>query len=161
MRAIVLLDTSVYLNILDVPGYNQDRNSILDEFQHKIEDEDLFFLPMATMWETGNHISGLPDGRQRFRFGTKLVEDVSKAIEGVAPYRPTYLPSREEFFTWLREFPEFVKLSKSERKTDGGVSLSDLSIIKEWEVTRKRSNMSKVLIWSLDSDLAGYDSSIK
>jgi len=160
VSAIVLLDTSVYLNILDVPGYNQDRESILDEFRHKIEDEDLFFLPMATIWETGNHISRLPDGGQRFRFGSMLVDDVSKAIEGVAPYRPTYFPEREEFFAWLKEFPEFMKRSKSEKKTCG-VSLGDLSIIKEWEVTCKRNNMSTVLIWSLDSDLAGYDSSVK
>ena len=160
MSAIVLLDTSVYLNILDVPGYNQDREEILDEFLYRIEDNDLFFLPMATIWETGNHISRLPNGRQRYRFGSTLVEDVSKAIEGVAPYRPTYFPEREEFFAWLKEFPEFVKRSKSEKKTCG-VSLGDLSIIKEWEVTCKRNNMSTVLIWSLDSDLAGYDSSVK
>jgi hypothetical protein len=63
VSAIVLLDTSVYLNILDVPGYNQDREEILDEFLHRIEDNDLFFLPMATIWETGNHISTLPNGR--------------------------------------------------------------------------------------------------
>lgn len=31
-------------------------------------------------------------------------------------------------------------------------------MIKEWQATRTRHNMSRVLIWSLDADLAGYDS---
>ena len=57
MSAIVLLDTSVYLNILDVPGWNQERDTILDEFEIRVGDDDIFLLPMATIWETGNHIA--------------------------------------------------------------------------------------------------------
>lgn len=58
---------------------------------------------------------------------------------------------------WLVEFPDYAQRNKSETKTREGVSLSDLSIIKEWEQTRDRHFMSRVLIWSLDSDLSGYD----
>lgn len=38
-----------------------------------------------------------------------------------------------------------------------GTSLSDHSIIKEWEKLCKRHRMSRVLIWSLDADLIAYD----
>lgn len=48
MSDIVLLDTSVYLNVLDVPGFNQDRDEILDEFAVRVESGDYFLLPMAT-----------------------------------------------------------------------------------------------------------------
>ncbi|NTV14918.1 MAG: hypothetical protein HGA96_13460 [Desulfobulbaceae bacterium] len=161
MSAIVLLDTSVYLNILDVPGNNQDRDDVLAEFEIRIQDEDHFLLPMASIWETGNHIADLGNGGLRYTFGNRLVDDVTKAINGNTPYRPTHFPTREEFLAWLAEFPDHVKKNKSEKKIREGISLSDLSIIKEWEAAKARHNMSRVLIWSLDSDLTGYDTGAK
>ena len=32
MGEVSLIDTSVFLNVLDVPGLNQERENILDEF---------------------------------------------------------------------------------------------------------------------------------
>jgi hypothetical protein len=79
------------------------------------------------------------------------------AINGVTPYSATHFPTREEFLQWLAAFPEYAQINKSDRKTREGISLSDMSIIKEWERACERHSMSRVLIWSLDSDLAGYD----
>ncbi|MBN2495169.1 MAG: hypothetical protein JXR96_11295 [Deltaproteobacteria bacterium] len=155
MSAIVLLDTSIYLNILDVPGSNQDRSEVLDEFKARIERGDNFLLPLATILETGNHIADLQDGNHRFAFAERLLLDVKKAMEGQAPYRPTRFPDREVFMGWLKDFPEYVKRSGREQRE--GISLSDLSIIKEWEATRSMNNMRRTQIWSLDSHLAGYD----
>ncbi|MFM8445119.1 MAG: hypothetical protein ACKN9W_17500 [Methylococcus sp.] len=157
MSDIVLLDTSVYLNVLDIPGFNQDRDDILEIFANRVEDGDHFLLPMATIWETGNHVADLPDGGRRYQFALKLVEDMRGALAGNTPYRATYFPDRETFLVWLGDFPDYAKINKSDRRTREGVSLSDLSIIKEWEQTRNRLSMSRVLIWSLDSDLASYD----
>jgi len=157
MGAIVLLDTSIFLNVLDVPQNNQDRDSVLDEYSDRIRNDDIFLLPMATIWETGNHIADLPDGGRRRTFALKLTEAVALAVQGDAPYRPTYFPDREEFLGWLREFPDYAQRNKSAKKTREGVSLADLSIIKEWERTCRLNPMSRVLIWSLDSDLFGYD----
>lgn len=157
MGDIVLLDTSVYLNVLDVPGFNQDREGILNEFQACVQNGDYFLLPMATIWETGNHIADLPEGGRRRQFAQKLVDAVRDALHGAAPYRTTYFPDREVFMSWLVDFPDYAQRNKTDRKIREGVSLSDLSIIKEWEQTRDRHSMSRVLIWSLDEDLAGYD----
>jgi len=156
MSSIVLVDTSVYLNVLDVPGWNQDRAPVLDEFGVRVHAGDYFVLPMATVWETGNHISDLANGQLRRKFAKKLFDDVSNAMNGKTPYRATYFPSKDEFLTWLGEFPEYAMRNKSPKKEREGVSLADLSIIKEWERTCRTSSMSTVLIWSLDSDLAGY-----
>lgn len=65
MADIVLLDTSVFLNVLNIPGFNQDFGRIRDEFERRIRKADHFLLPMATIWETGNHIAHLPDGTVR------------------------------------------------------------------------------------------------
>jgi hypothetical protein len=105
MSEIVLLDTSVYLNILDIPGFNQDRVEIFEAFAARVESDDYFLLPMASIWETGNHIADLADGGNRYRYAKKLVEDVRGAIKGEAPYRPTYFPDREVFLGWLAHYP--------------------------------------------------------
>ena len=158
MSDIVLLDTSVYLNILDVPGFSQSREEILDSFGARVRDGHYFLLPMATIWETGDHIADLTDGRLRRRFAQKLVEQVTQAFNDQAPFKTTYFPESEVFLRWLGDFPDYAQRTKSDRQTREGVSLSDLSIIKEWEQTRDRHSMSRVLIWSLDRDLAAYDS---
>jgi hypothetical protein len=157
MSAIVLLDTSIYLNVLNVTGRNQNRSHVLKEFQQHIELGSYFLLPLATIWETGNHIAHLADGRLRWKFAQILVADVEKAFNGDAPYRSTYFPEREVFLHWLRAFPEFAQKSKSLEKTTEGTSLADLSIIKEWERVCAQNSMSRVLIWSLDCDLSSYD----
>jgi hypothetical protein len=157
MSDIVLLDTSVYLNVLNVPGWNQDSQTIQEEIAERYEMGDSFLLPMATIWETGNHIADLPNGGRRRQYAQILVDDVNRAINGDTPYRPTHFPDREEFLRWLSAYPEYAQRNKSEDKTREGVSLADLSIIKEWERTCSLHSMSRVLIWSLDSDLASYD----
>lgn len=155
MSAIVLLDTSVYLNILDIPGLNQYRDAVLGEFGQKVANKDYFLLPLATILETGNHISRLNDGGNRRQFAQKMVDDVRRAMTGEAPYRPTQFPSRDEFLGWLYNFPDKAMRSKQgRRERQEGMSLSDLSIYMEWKRTCDLNSMSRVLIWSLDSDLS-------
>jgi hypothetical protein len=152
MSDIVLLDTSVYLNVLDVPGFNQKRDDILNEFGDRDRNDDSFFLPMATIWETGNHISHLPNGGLRYQFAQQFVKDVGKALNGNLPYKMTYFPEKNVFLEWLGDFPDCAKRQ---------VSFGDLSIIKEWKQACNIFPMSRVLIWSLDSDLAGYDTGLR
>lgn len=157
MSHIVLLDTSVYLNVLDVPTCNQDRDEILAEFEVCIDRGDHFLLPLAVVWETGNHIADLGDGGTRRVFAQKLLDDVTRAFQGDVPYRATHFPERAEFLDWLDAFPDMAMRNKSAWKLREGTSLADLSIIKEWERSCALHPMSRVRVWSLDSDLAGYD----
>jgi hypothetical protein len=92
MSAIVLLDTSIYLNVLNVPRFNQERNAVLGEFPAAIEAGNYFLLPLATVWETGNHIADLPDGQTRRRYAERLIADVTKALWGERRpiVRPTF-----------------------------------------------------------------------
>lgn len=157
MSDIVLLDTTIYLNVLDVPGRNQQRDEIFNGFRERVCNGDYFLLPLATIWETGNHISRLSSGKLRRQYALQLAENVQSALNGEAPYRTTYFPDRSIFAQWLQAFPDFAQRNKSPEKITEGVSLSDLSIIKEWELTRDRHPELRVLIWSLDRDLAAYD----
>ena len=158
MSAIILLDTSIYLNILNVPGCNMDTQEVFDEFQKRINAKDTFLLPFATILETGNHISRIANGRTRRVWASKMVKDVEDALNGIAPYCPTSFPDREEFLSWLKAFPDHAMRTKKMKKdkNEGG-SLSDFTIIREWEKICEQNPMSRVSIWSLDEDLKGYD----
>jgi hypothetical protein len=145
------------LNVLDVPAFNQDRKTILYDFKKYINGRCSFILPMATIWETGNHIADLAAGGNRFKYSQKFVQDVTNALSGNTPYTATHFPDREEFLNWLSDYPEYAKTNKSSTHRREGTSLSDLSIIKEWENMKKKTAQRRVLIWSLDTDLQAYD----
>lgn len=51
MSAIVLIDTSIYLNILDVPGRNQARDAVFAELERHINARDHLLLPAASIWK--------------------------------------------------------------------------------------------------------------
>lgn len=89
MSAIILLDTSVYLNVLNIPGRNQQRQDVLKAFERSIEARDYLLLPVPAIWETGNHVSRLSNGGLRFQYARLFVDDVGRAINGETPYSPT------------------------------------------------------------------------
>lgn len=158
MREILLIDTSVYLVLRRVPDVELDETAVRERID-TMGDTTSLLLPMATVWETGNHISRLANGGLRYQHATSFVEDVKAAISGDAPYAPTYFPDPDGFVTWLGAFPDLVKANKSLTKLGEGPSLADVSIIKEWERTCDLNQGSTVAIWSLDNDLAGYSRS--
>ena len=73
MSSICLIDTSVFLNILNVPRCNEDR---MQNFKEYIELGCTFLLPMATILETGNHIAQNGDGTIRRKTAIHFVKEV-------------------------------------------------------------------------------------
>lgn len=148
--SIALVDTSVFTNILNVPGFNQDRKEILASFKEYVELGTTFVLPLAAMVETGNHIGQLDDGRVRRHMARRFRTEVRKAIEGSAPFVPATPWEFPRLKDWLDEFPERAK---------EGLGLADLSIVKEWERLCSLHRARRVFIWSLDGHLNAYDRS--
>ncbi len=148
MSEIVLVDTSVLLNVIDVPGRNESRAEVLTELRAHIEQGNHLLLPMAAVVEMGNHIAHVGNGAQARAAADRFVTEVRKALRGESPWRMTQFPSNEQVLTWLNEFPNCVSR---------GVGFGDLSIIKEWESACAKHPMSTVVIWSKDADLAGYE----
>ncbi len=72
MSAIVIVDTSVLLNILNVPGRNERRVEVLAELGGLIETGDHLFIPMAAIVEVGNHIAQLGNGAQQAGHGRAI-----------------------------------------------------------------------------------------
>ena len=145
---IWLIDTSILCNILDLPGFNQDRTEILGEFENRISSGDLFFLPFVVFIETGNHIAQL-SGNYKYEFAQKFVHLVKQALNSEAPFKPLRFPEKDELLRIIDEFPEFA---------GKGIGFGDFSIIEDWKDQTSKFMAYSVRIWSLDSGLQGYES---
>lgn len=152
MSAIVIVDSSVLLNIIDVPGRNQRKAEVLDRLAVLIDSEDHLFIPMAAIVEVGNHIAHVANGAQRRAAAERFVKEVRSALADEAPWKPINFPSNQEVFSWLDAFPD----SATKR-----VGMGDLSIRQEWESCCNRYPMSRVRVWTLDGDLAGLDRPVR
>ena len=143
---IWIVDTSIFLNVLDVPNFNQDRIQVLKDFEERIINNDTFLLPYAAIIETGNHIAQLGGGN-KYTYSIKFIEQVKAALNGTAPWKALRFPTFNEVDKWLPDFPSHA--SK-------GIGYGDFSIIKEWEIQSESFSVYSVRIWSLDSGLIGY-----
>ncbi len=148
MYAIYIIDTSVLLNILDAPGYNQDRDTVFADFKDRIKAKSRFQLPIAAIIETGNHIARIPNGDRRRRCAEKFCNMVEKALDGQAPWVVTQTPDAQKIRKWLAQFPDHAMQA---------LSIADTSIIHVWEEACIRNRGKRVAIWSLDQNLAAHD----
>jgi len=148
MTAICLLDTSVFVEILNVPGKATQHEVILTQLGERIRRRESLFLPMATILETGNHLGQNGDGHARRRCAQRFVREVSTALAGQSPFKPISFLQATELQAWLSEFPDHAM---------SGSGLGDLSIIQDWQRLCAQNRGRRVYIWSLDDHLRAYD----
>lgn len=147
--SVCLVDTSIFTNVLNVPGYNQSRHEVLRELRRITRQDGVnLLLPAAVIFETGNKIAYVNDGRQRREFAKKFVQEVRRAFDGHSPWVPTAVPDRRTILKWIDGFPD---------RAMEGKSFADHSIVSEWERQCALHRARRVYIWSLDDDLCGYD----
>ena len=75
MSSIVIVDTSVLLNIMDVPSRNQHKEDVLNRLEALIEARDHLFIPMAAIVAVGNHIAQVKSGAHRRAAAERFVKD--------------------------------------------------------------------------------------
>lgn len=146
--SICLLDTSIFVEILNVPNMGKQYRTILAELKQKIQNSESLFLPMATIFETGNHIAQNGDGAQRRKCAEDFVEQVQQSLAGTSPFTPLNFPMSEDLQQWLAGFPD------SAMRESG---IGDLSIIHDWKRQCELFPIRHVYIWSLDIHLSSYD----
>jgi hypothetical protein len=151
MSSICIIDTSIFCNILKVPTKSQQYIETMKQFEHHIKSRYTFLLPMATIYETGNHIAQNGDGRVRRKTAELFVEQVRKAFHGEAPWTPTPFDNAKEFSIWLAQFPD---------QAMRGSGIGDLSIIKVFERQCELHPNRPVFIWSYDAHLQAYNRTI-
>lgn len=155
MSSICLIDTSIFLNFLNVPNCNQDRQIVFKDFETYAQSGCTFLLPMATILETGNHIAKNGDGTIRRKTAILFVKVVKEALKGESPWQPTKFPDTNQILDWIDKFPDLAGKNKTPDKQEG-TSFGDISIIEEFNKLCKRFPSREIFIWSLDRDLQNY-----
>ncbi|MBD3727523.1 MAG: 30S ribosomal protein S2 [Moraxella osloensis] len=81
---------------------------------------------------------------------------IKQSLNGENPFRISDFDLTDELKDWLGQFPNEVGKNKLSTKPNEGISLTDFSIVKEFEKLCQLYPMSEIFIWSLDSDLKHY-----
>lgn len=147
MTAICLIDTSVFVEILNVPGKAQQHAVIMQALEDRIRDRETLFLPMASILETGNHIGQNGTGGVRRDCAQRFVDQVRAALGGQSPFTPINFLTEADMQRWLAEFPDHAMR---------GSGLGDLSIIHDFHRLCDQNSARRVYIWSLDHHLQSY-----
>jgi predicted nucleic acid-binding protein len=153
---IVLVDTSVFCELIEIPRMCSEHKSYRKLFEVRIKDGERFLLPMATLLETGNHIGQNGDGSQRRKAAERFVRLVTQAIAGDTPFTATPFVVPETLAAWLGELPGWVTRADAKGKGSG---LGDLSIHHEWVHQCKLHPRRRVYVWSKDAHLSSFDRS--
>lgn len=142
------IDTSVFCNILDVPGKNQQKEDVMRELRELIKDKDgnALILPFATIVETGNHIAHCPDGNIRRKVAIRFIEVIKKTVNDDAPwqfYSDQF--SEEDLLEMCRHFPDAAM---------SGMAFGDVSIVQAYNRYKQETPaIHTIRIWSIDTHL--------
>lgn len=159
MGDVVFVDTSVLLNVLDVPGKNSDREEVTSTFKKRVQEGHTFVIPATSVIEVGNHIAQLPDGGLRRDRARRFERFLLASLQGTPPWVVSGLVWDQTFLTGLIEgrtelhLPGLVDFASSQ------VGAGDAAILHERERYRSRVDVPSgqtVTIWTLDQGLAAY-----
>lgn len=145
------IDTSIIMNLLEVPYMCQEAESVKKEFRKAVENKELLILPMSTIIESGNHIAHIRDGLKRREKALKFQEFLQKTANKEAPWTLYGLElEKEDLLSLAKDFPEAAQKMS--------MGLGDLSIIRFYEKYKSSvPSIGHIMIWSTDRHLAGYE----
>ncbi len=148
----VFIDTSVVLNVVDVPGFNQNRAAVADQHREFVAAGVPMLLPLVAVVETGNHIA--QSKGDRHRSASTFAELLRKVAAGIAPWTPNEL-------TWNARLVESLVAGDGDglvSKLVRGVGAGDALILVERAdyCRRLRWPVDSVAIWTLDGGLKSY-----
>jgi hypothetical protein len=152
--AICLIDTSVFVELLGVPGMCTRREAVRDRFELLVRARARLYVSLAVVIETGNHIAQNGDGQQRRAVAAEFLRSVEGALAGTAPWKIVPLPKEDELRALLRSFADDVH--RNERRGKGR-SLGDAALVREFHRQCELNPARRVFIWTLDGGLEVFD----
>jgi hypothetical protein len=157
MAEVVFVDTSVLLNVLDVPGKNSDRSTVMTDFKALLVGNATLVIPVAAVVEVGNHIAQLPSGSDRRTRASRFCDFLDRSLRGEAPWVVSGVPWDGSFLSRLINgdggLPALTELCVSQ------VGSGDASILLELSSYRERADIPSAMpvrLWTLDAGLAAY-----
>ncbi len=151
LPVVCFLDTSVLVEILDVPFMNDHRTDILVEMERRRSERVSFVLPTATVIETGNHMFQIKDGRARRACARTYQSLLDATVAGTAPW---VLHAR----TWDGAFLKALcdggttGLTLADHAAQCLLGVGDLSIVAERDMYQAKVRAT-VKIWTLEQTM--------
>lgn len=145
------MDTSIVMNLLEIPNMCADVERVKEEFRRIIENKETLILPLSTIIESGNHTAHINDGAIRRTKAMKFGEFLKKTANSEAPWTLYGVEiTKEDLLTLAEEFPN--------RALKEQMGIGDMSIIRFYEKYKKTiPAIGKIMIWSTDKHLQGYE----
>lgn len=129
MRKVLVIDTSIFCVLLEIPGKEYcgtdsdkwTKKRIDKKINDEKENKSTLILPFATIIETGNHIAN--SNRERRKYALLLAEIIRKCTNKEEPWAAFYEQSHIEANKWLEDLAEKWPDYVSEK-----ISLGDFTI---------------------------------
>ena len=148
MNRVHFVDTSVLVELLNIPGFRNQHEEVNAEYLRLDRAGDTFVLPVAVLIETGNHIAHVEDGRMRWKTANTFKALVERALDGTKNWNVMPEIRSDVLKTILEQIPLQAK-----QKTGFG----DVSIIEQFnDYWEHKQPIGEMRIWSLDTHLQGY-----
>ena len=144
------IDTSIIMNLLEIPQRCQNAEAVKEEFRQAVKNQETLILPMATIIESGNHISHIADGNIRREKALQFQNFLIKTAKEEAPWKLYGVHfQKEDLLALADKFPFYAQ------KMEMGIG--DMSIIQFYErYKREVPAIGRIMIWSTDKHLMGY-----
>ena len=148
MATVEFVDTSVLVEVLDVPGRNGNRARIMRDLKRKQREKIQLVLPVATIIETGNHITHIAEGWARRRCAQTFAGMLELCSQGEAPW-VLYAASWDgEMLTALCEGAR-TQMTLVDHAVGQMLGSGDLSILAERDRYRRRVSKGTVVrVWT-------------
>ena len=102
---VCIVDTSVLVELLGLPGFEENHDIRVEEFAERIAARETFLLPLPVLLETGTHVAQIANGNYRRQCAERFCAFVKPALVGDTPFVPTPSPDISEVASWLDDFP--------------------------------------------------------
>lgn len=154
MADAVFVDTTVLLNLLDVPRNNDRRDQAVRELRTECSSGSVLILPLTSIIETGNAIVRDAGGKRHQRSMT-FVDLVKAALSGVEPWTLSGAGLGRDLVVSMVDGHASVG-SLTDLMTHG-IGTGDACILAEVHAYRERvPSATPVRIWSYDANLVSY-----
>jgi len=163
MRQVQLLDTSIIVELLEVPGESSRHVETVTELDRRSESPIELQMPVASLVEAGGHVGRIVGGYQRRECASRLKAMVLGTLERVAPWSFTPLEWDEALLAELvgPTHPSAPDLVDS--FTRQFLEMGDLLIVAEFR--RLRANLDRrvvdVDVWTYDGNLRAVIDDLK
>ena len=154
LPVVDFLDTSVFVEILDVPFMNEHRAEVLAEMDSRQQAGIRFVLPTATLIETGNHVFQIKDGSARRPCAERFMGLPRKTAGGQAPWVLHERTWDGAFLTALCDGGT-TGLHLADHAVRKQLGTGDLSIVAERDLYASRVQ-AQVRIWTLEATMGTW-----